>query len=62
MESVEEAPGTVVQADSGGLQIAAPGGRIAIGKVRPETGGKMDAAAFVEERGLKKGDQFSEQA
>ena len=45
-----------------GFQIAVEGGRLTIGKVRPETGGKVEASAFASDKGLKVGDQFSETA
>lgn len=59
-ETTDEAPGTVVQVDSQGFQLAVDGGKLAIGKVRPETGGKMEASAFASEQELKVGEQFSE--
>ena len=59
-EPTEETPGTVVEAGPEGFQIAVAGGRLAVGKVRPETAGKMEASAFATEKGLKVGDQFSE--
>ena len=36
-------------------------GYVAGSHPEPQTGGKVDAAAFVEERGLKVGERFSEQ-
>ncbi len=59
-EPSDEAPGTVVQVDSQGFQIAVDGGILAVGKVRAETGGKMEAGAFASEKGLEVGEQFSE--
>jgi hypothetical protein len=50
----------VVQADPDGFQVAVEGGKLSVGKVRPESGGKVEASAFVSERGLKVGDQFGE--
>jgi methionyl-tRNA formyltransferase len=58
-ESTEEVPGTVVKIDPEGFQVAVKGGKLAVSKVRPETGGKMEAAAFASERGLEVGDRFS---
>jgi methionyl-tRNA formyltransferase len=61
-ETSAEAPGTIVQVDSQGIKIALDGGLLAIGKVRSQTGGKVAAAEFASERGLKEGDRFSEEA
>ena len=57
-ESTEDVPGTVVKIDPQGFQVAVKGGKLAVSKVRPETGGKMEAAAFASERGLEVGDRF----
>jgi methionyl-tRNA formyltransferase len=59
-EPSEEAPGTVVQVGPEGFQVAVEGGRLAFGKVRGETGGKVEAAAFASEKGLKVGERFVE--
>jgi methionyl-tRNA formyltransferase len=59
-EPIEEAPGTVVRADSEGFHIAVDGGKLAVGKVRAETGGKVEAAAFASDKGLKVGGRFGE--
>jgi methionyl-tRNA formyltransferase len=59
-EPTDETPGTVIQVDSQSFQVAADGGKLAVGKVRPETGDKMEAGAFASEQGLKVGEQFSE--
>ncbi|UCG11967.1 MAG: methionyl-tRNA formyltransferase [Deltaproteobacteria bacterium] len=61
LEPTEEAPGTVVQADAQGFQVAVKDGRLTVGKVRPQPGGKINAAAFVSERDLKVGDRFGEE-
>jgi methionyl-tRNA formyltransferase len=47
-------------ADPDGFQVAVERGKLSVGKVRPESGGKVEASAFVSERGLKVGDQFGE--
>ena len=57
-ESTEKVPGTVVKIDADGFQVALKGGKLVVSKVRPETGGKMEAAAFVSERELEVGDRF----
>jgi methionyl-tRNA formyltransferase len=54
----DEVPGTVVKVDTDGFQVAAKGAILVVSKVRPETGGKMEAAAFASERGLQVGDRF----
>ncbi len=56
----DESPGTLVQVDSAGFQIAVDGGKLAVGKVRAETGGKVNAAVFAAEKGLKVGERFGE--
>ena len=45
-EKVEQEPGTVLAIDQSGIQVAASGGVIALGKVRPEKGGKMLASEY----------------
>jgi len=57
-ESSEEAPGTVVHVGDDGLEIAVNGGKISVGKFRPESGGKIDAPTFVAEKGVESGDRF----
>jgi methionyl-tRNA formyltransferase len=57
-EPTEKVPGVVVKTDTEGFHVAVNGGTLAIGKVRPETSGKMEAAAFASERGLQVGDRF----
>jgi methionyl-tRNA formyltransferase len=57
-ETVADAPGTILTADDKGIHIALSGGRLIVGKVRPIKGGKMAAAEFAAEKGLKSGDTF----
>jgi methionyl-tRNA formyltransferase len=57
-ESTEEPPGTVLKIDSQSFQVAVKGGKLVVGKVRPQTGGKMEAATFASESGLEVGDRF----
>ena len=57
-EPTEEAAGTVVEVDAEGFKVAAKGGKLAVTKVRPETGGKVEAATFASEKGLRVGDRF----
>ena len=59
-EAVDAEPGTVVEIDSQGFQIAVDGGKIAVGKVRTKAAGKMEAVGFVSEVGLEVGDRFGE--
>ena len=59
-KSTEEPPGTVLKIEPEGFQVAVKGGKLAVGKVRPETEGKMEAAAFASERELKVGDRFGD--
>jgi methionyl-tRNA formyltransferase len=57
-ETVADAPGTLLKVDDQGIHIALSGGRLIVGKVRPIKGGKMAAAEFAAEKGLKAGDTF----
>jgi methionyl-tRNA formyltransferase len=57
-QPTEKLPGAVVKTDTEGFHVAVNGGTLAVAKVRPETGGKMEAAAFASERGLQVGDRF----
>ena len=57
-ETVADAPGTILNVDDKGIHIALLGGRLIVGKVRPVKGGKMAAAEFAAEKGLKAGDKF----
>ena len=57
-ETVADAPGTLLNVDDKGIHIALLGGRLIVGKVRPVKGGKMAAAEFAAEKGLKAGDTF----
>ena len=57
-ETVVDAPGTILNVDDKGIHIALSGGRLIVGKVRPVKGGKMAAAEFAAEKGLKAGDTF----
>jgi len=57
-ETVAEAPGTILDVDDKGIHVALSGGRLVVGKVRPVKGGKVAAAEFAAEKGLKAGDRF----
>jgi methionyl-tRNA formyltransferase len=57
-EAVPERPGTVVAVDSRGLHFAVSGGTLVVGKVRAAKGGKVEAAVFAGEQGLKAGVRF----
>lgn len=57
-ETVADAPGTLLNVDDKGIHIALSGGILIVGKVRPVKGGKMTAAEFAAEKGLKAGDKF----
>jgi len=57
-ETAGNAPGTILTVDDKGIHIALSGGRLIVGKVRPIKGGKMAAAEFAAEKGLKAGDTF----
>ncbi len=51
----EGAPGQIVNIDSGAVIVALDGGALKIGKMRGETGAKMNAAEFAKTEGLKVG-------
>ena len=57
-ETVADAPGTILNVDDNGIHIALSGGKLIVKKVRPVKGGKMGAAEFAAEMGLKPGDTF----
>lgn len=54
-----EAPGTVVSTDGGKIAVACADGVIAITGVQPEGKAKMDAASFVNGRGIAVGDRLT---
>lgn len=57
-EPADAEPGTIVEMDAQGFQIAVDGGRLLIGKVRTKETGKMEAAVFGAEVGLEVGERF----
>lgn len=57
-EAVDKAPGTILDIDDQGMQVAVSGGKLIVSKVRPTKGGKVAAAEFANERGLDVGDVF----
>ncbi|MEJ2658003.1 MAG: methionyl-tRNA formyltransferase [Desulfobacterales bacterium] len=57
-EASEKAPGTILNIDDKGIHVAMSGGRLIVGKVRAAKGGKVAAAEFAAERGLKAGVAF----
>jgi methionyl-tRNA formyltransferase len=59
-ESTDQPPGTILQIDDQGIQVAVSGGKLTISKVRPAQGGKMASVDFATERGLKVGDRMSD--
>jgi methionyl-tRNA formyltransferase len=54
----DKKPGEIVAIDEGGLQIAARGGMIKVGKLRVDKGEKIGAMEFAQTVGLKVGDRF----
>ena len=52
------AAGTVAEIDAQGLRVCLEGGTLLVPKVRGSTGGKLDAAVFAQEKGLKAGASF----
>jgi len=53
-----ESPGTIVHIDDRGIHVAVSGGKLIIGRLRANHGGKVPAAEFAAERGLKPGDKL----
>ncbi|MBO5671091.1 MAG: methionyl-tRNA formyltransferase [Clostridia bacterium] len=58
-KQTDEAPGTVVSTDGGKIAVACADGVIAITGVQPEGKAKMDAASFVNGRGIAVGDRLT---
>ncbi len=52
---VEKGPGTILAIEKSGIQVAAAGGVITLGKVRPEKGGKILASEYKDMASLKVG-------
>jgi methionyl-tRNA formyltransferase len=57
-KTADEVPGTILDIDGQGIHVALSGGRLIVGKIRPQKGSKAAAAEFAAERGLKAGDRF----
>jgi len=57
-EDTAEKPGTIIQIDAEVMHIAAKGGKLLIGKVHSESTGKVTAAKFASENGLRVGDRL----
>ncbi len=51
-----EPPGTVLAVDESGLTVAAGGGAVRVGRVRPPSSGKIPAAEYASAAGLRVGD------
>ncbi len=58
-ESHDKAPGTILQIDDQGIQVAVSGGKLAVSKVRAPDIGKVAAAEFAAEKGLNVGDMLT---
>ncbi len=58
-KKTSEVPGTVVSTDGGKISVACQNGVIAITAVQPEGKAKMDAASFVNGRGIAVGDRLT---
>ncbi len=57
-EPTDKAPGTILQIDDQGVGVVVSGEKLTISKIRASRGGKMPAAEFAADRGLKVGDSF----
>ena len=58
LEGDSGVPGEVVEISDQGIAVAASGGRILVGRVRPDGGKKMTAADYAAESGLAKGERL----
>jgi methionyl-tRNA formyltransferase len=54
----EKSPGTICAVDAAGIHIAVSGGMLAVGKVRPDSAGKMDGAEWAKQKNIGPGDRF----
>lgn len=54
-QKVQEAPGTILAIGQTGIHVAASGGVITLGKVRPKKGGKMPASEYADIASLNVG-------
>ncbi|MBW2193370.1 MAG: methionyl-tRNA formyltransferase [Deltaproteobacteria bacterium] len=59
-EPTDAAPGTILRIDDQGIHAAVSGGKLTVTKVKPGKGGKVPAAEFAAEKGLKVGDLLGE--
>jgi len=58
--AADKAPGTILQIDDMGIHVAVPGGKLIASRVKPGKGGKVPAAEFAAEKGLKIGDSLGD--
>jgi len=56
--TVEDSPGTILAVEEDGIQVAASGGTITIGKVRSEDGKKVRASEYAKKASLAVGDSL----
>ncbi|MFC1896120.1 methionyl-tRNA formyltransferase [Thermodesulfobacteriota bacterium] len=57
-EDAAKPPGTVVSLDDQGVHVAVNGGKLCIGRMKPEPGKKLAAAQFASEHGIEPGARF----
>jgi len=57
-ETHDTTPGTILQVDDQGMQLAVAGGKLAVTRVRAGKSGKVAAAEFAAEKGLNVGDRL----
>jgi len=60
LATVERQPGEIVAIEEKGIQIAAKGGHIRVGKLRVDKGEKTGPLEFAQAAGIKRGDRFGE--
>lgn len=59
-ETLESRPGTVLEVNDNGIQVAVSGGRLMVAKVRPAKGPKVAASEFAADRGITAGNLFED--
>ncbi|MFH1990995.1 MAG: methionyl-tRNA formyltransferase [Pseudomonadota bacterium] len=55
-KSQDKTPGTILQIDNQGMQVAVSGGRLLVSRIKAGKGAKVAAAEFAAEKGLNVGD------
>jgi methionyl-tRNA formyltransferase len=51
-------PGTISAVEEAGIHIVAPGGTLIVNKVRSDSAGKLDGAAWAKQNNIGPGERF----